>query len=596
MSDAAAREPRLARLAAYALVLAMAGLSAWSATRESATYDEPMHIGAGYAHLALGDFRLDIGAPPAAKLLSALAIRPLNPPLPLDSPAWRRGDPWVFGHRFVFAEGFGNRILLAARLPGIALGALLCLAVRAWAAELWGWRAGLLALFLTALNPELLAHSHYANSDFAIAFATTLFLWGAWRFAGNPSARNGAWAAGAFALAAVSKLSFPALVPMAAPLLVAAVWQRGRRAGRSGADRMARRLIRLGLATVAATWAVVWALHGFRYEAAVEAGLGQPLRLERMLPAGSRTRAALEVLRDRRLLPEAYVLGLGLVAATPEVPRQTFLAGEVREGGRYSYFPAVIALKTPIPLLLLAAVAALGLFGARRPSPPLAHWAITVPIAVYVAISIGFGLNIGYRHLLPVLPLAAVLAGGAATVPLNGRSARLAALVLAGWTAWGTLRIAPHFLSYFNELAGGALGGTRLLADSNCDWGQDFDELVRYLRRERAASVKLSYFGTGLHDVDGVELLLLPSVTSGSFPARMTDRIAAGDLLAVSVTNLRRVYFKDPDAFRMIVDLPGVESPIGFARLLEHLERDYRPVARAGYSIFVYRLTPEHRR
>ena len=36
-----------------------------------------------------------------------------------------------------------------------------------------------------------------------------------------------------------------------------------------------------------------------------------------------------------------------------------------------------------------------------------------------------------------------------------------------------TLAIHPHYLSYFNALAGGPEDGYNVLIDSNVDWGQD---------------------------------------------------------------------------------------------------------------------------
>jgi hypothetical protein len=55
--------------------------------------------------------------------------------------------------------------------------------------------------------------------------------------------------------------------------------------------------------------------------------------------------------------------------------------------------------------------------------------------------------------------------------------------------------VAPRYLQFFNELAGGAEGGHRWLIDSNIDWGQDLIRLREHLERERIESVSLAYFG-----------------------------------------------------------------------------------------------------
>src|SRR5262249_10836750 len=73
-----------------------------------------------------------------------------------------------------------------------------------------------------------------------------------------------------------------------------------------------------------------------------------------------------------------------------------------------------------------------------------------------------------------------------------------------GGLAWGGLAaqalavasIHPYELSYFNVLAGGPIGGRRILADSNLDWGQGL-KLLAQLQRHRPEfrNLTLFYFG-----------------------------------------------------------------------------------------------------
>jgi hypothetical protein len=164
------------------------------------------------------------------------------------------------------------------------------------------------------------------------------------------------------------------------------------------------------------------------------------------------------------------------------------------------------------------------------------------------------------------------------------------------WYVAGAMWVAPHFLSYFNEIAGGASGGSRYLADSNIDWGQDLDELGRYCRSRGIVKIKLSYFGTASPETAGVPYLMLPSVTSGWKTRSSANSVEAGDVVAVSVTNLRRVYFRNPEDFPIRVDLPGRSGWMGFGSFLAYLDEHYRPFGRAGYSILIFKLTPEYER
>lgn len=576
------------------LVVLHGALSLWSATRESATYDEVAHIGAGYSHLVLSDWRSDVAQAPIPKLLAALAIRGLDPPIPVERAAWKACSFWVFGFEFLYGSGQGRALLLRARLPFIALGMLLVVAVFAWAREAWGSTAGLVAAFLAALNPELLAHSHYANSDLPIALVTTVYLWGLWRFVRRPTLAHGAWVAAAFAVAAVTKYSFPILVPASLAVAVLALaWRE--RAGEVAASRLLlRRLVVLCVAGIAAAVFAAWASCGFRAKAAMGPDLDPPLTIERMLPEGTMSRSLLLMLRDRELLPEAYATGVAYTIYTPSESRHTFLLGRSREGGTWLYFPVALAIKTPIPLLVLAF---LGTALRRRDEEaPLARSALLAPIAVYAGTAMIFGYNIGYRHLLPLLPLLCVLAGRTALLALATRGRMLAAAGILAWQAAGTAWVAPHFLSYFNEIGGGPTRGNRWLADSNCDWGQDLDELGRWCEREGVGRVKLSYFGNASMEAAGLDPLGLPGVTSTWRPGEWAQSVEAGDVVAISVTNLRLVYFPDRAQFPTRVDLPGLTGTMGFGHLVRHLETRYRPAARAGYSIVVYRLEREFER
>ncbi len=65
-----------------------------------------------------------------------------------------------------------------------------------------------------------------------------------------------------------------------------------------------------------------------------------------------------------------------------------------------------------------------------------------------------------------------------------------------------SLLIWPHYLAYFNPIAGGPRNGYRHLIDSSLDWGQDLPGLKKWLEDHKddpgwLGEVYLSYFGTG---------------------------------------------------------------------------------------------------
>ena len=66
--------------------------------------------------------------------------------------------------------------------------------------------------------------------------------------------------------------------------------------------------------------------------------------------------AAVGLVRRSGLLPEAYLYGFLRFLAHTEA-RPAFLWGERSETGWWYYFPVSFALKTPLPLIVLLAVA-----------------------------------------------------------------------------------------------------------------------------------------------------------------------------------------------------------------------------------------------
>jgi hypothetical protein len=178
-----------------------------------------------------------------------------------------------------------------------------------------------------------------------------------------------------------------------------------------------------------------------------------------------------------------------------------FLFGELSSEGWWYYHLAAFAVKTPIPLLIFF-VLALVAWAAGR-SRGSREYCLVLPVLILFASNALFNsLQIGVRHVLPALPLLIVLASPWLADALGGiaragkaRAVGIAAAALFAWYAIGTVAVAPRYLQYFNELAGGPGGGHRVPVDSNIDWGQDLLRLREYMTREGVEQVDLAYFG-----------------------------------------------------------------------------------------------------
>jgi hypothetical protein len=289
--------------------------------------------------------------------------------------------------------------------------------------------------------------------------------------------------------------------------------------------------------------------------------------------------------QKHRLLPEAFIFGFAHDEMKSHA-RGTFLLGNYSNTGFHSYFFNAFLLKTPLPALLLI-ITALVLSLLRCVKRRLAPIFLLVPAALYFLVAVTSHLNLGIRHLLPIYPFLYVLAGGL-VLELDRwrRTTRIVALLVmvgaivvssrivffpAPGLKWQT--VAPHYLAYFNELAGGPANGFKELADSNLDWGQDLKNLKLWLVAHGIKDpIYLCYFGMADPCYYQIAHYNMPGGCLFE-PQVGFDVLQPGGLIAISATNLQGVYLSpaEQDAWR---------------RILEHAVL----VDTVGYSIFIFKF------
>ncbi len=190
-----------------------------------------------------------------------------------------------------------------------------------------------------------------------------------------------------------------------------------------------------------------------------------------------------------------------------------------------------------------------------------------------------------------------VLGGGHARAVVVG-----VGLVL---TALATAAIHPHYLAYFNVVSGGPGRGSEHLIDSNLDWGQDLVNLRDWLRENAPGEkVGLAYFGQINPNIlilrdEGFPWFLAPSAPGALRPMQPIERLEGSPprlvpgLYAVSASFVRGLPYALYDSSMRVANLyPGWDSrntDIPAYTYFQELE----PVAKVGYSIFVYRVTEE---
>ena len=507
----------------------------------SQTFDEAVHLAAGYSYLSTGDFRLNAAHPPLSKQLAALPLylfyRPKFKP---DRELWKEAAEWKIGLDFLYHGADSHeRVLTICRMPNLLLGAALIALVGWWSRRLWGTASGLVAMAVAAFDPNLIAHSSLITPDLAIGFFYFSTFYLCWEYAGSPSGWRLVAVGVSTGCALASKhTALILLLPLCLVFLLTDAAK---------------------LSDERDSW---WSLRRLRRAA---------------VPLGGVAIVALLLLSMVHLFFSVPTWITGFIGHLrgPAVP--VFFLGEISTEGWWLYFPLALVLKTPVGTLLMLLLSLL-LWGTGKRLERRHLLFIALPITVYFLAIVLARVNVGVRYLLPIYPFLFLLCSRLATIrfsaPIPGLLARSVLIGLPiALSISSSLGVAPHQLAYFNSLAGGPAKGASYLGDSNLDWGQDLENLRAFLEEEQVPMVYLSYFGTAPPGSYGIRYQFLPG-----FPAPLEDPSrdllpphSSKELLAISVNNLHGTYLPDKNLYGWL--------------------RAYSPMARIGYSIYVYDLT-----
>lgn len=499
--------PAVRRRAIQALVIGLMGAQAAMIARlavlQSPNIDELAHIAAGMATWQYGLFDVYIVNPPLVRAVATLPVLAM----PHES-AW--GDfehapqprpEFVLGAQFVEShpDGWGC-FLTAARLallPFAVLGAACCYL---WANDLFGRKAGLLALALWCFSPNILTWSSVVCTDGPAAGAGVAAGYAFWRWLKLQCWPRALLAGVALAAALLTKMTW--LVLLGVWPIVFCIWTILSPGGRVHA-RVGRQFVAM---LVLAVYLVNFA-YGFD-GAVVE--LGDFSFHSRLFAGGpadagegvARNRFAIGPLRWLRVpLPASYVRGIDLQRCDFETGSPSYLFGEWSDHGWWYYYLVGLALKVPLGTWGLGIVSAGmvaydlrrhralrrgggALATIRRGSACDQIAVLASAIAVLALVSSQDGFSSHFRYVLPVLPLAFVWLSQVARHLGRERPILTASvLCLFVWSVGSSLAAFPHTMTYFNELAGGSARGHEFMLGSSFSWAQDQFYLKEWLEQ-----------------------------------------------------------------------------------------------------------------
>ena len=500
--------------------LLLAGLFAIqivSALSESATIDEPTHLAAGVSYWRTGDFRLNPEHPALVKLLVSLPAVLAGAQLPTNDPSWEAADDFRFGSVFLYSNSLKPETLLfLGRLPIILLSVAFGLCLFVWTKRRFDSLAGLAVTAGYVFDPSVQAHGHLVTTDLAAALAffgvIVVLDW----YLKTPTIKRGWMLAIVFAVAQLVKFSLIVLW-LIVPLVFLLRWWYDRRQqapARWSAKKLFGLIGQLVLTTLVLSFISyggelkkpiddpnIATLYQKRAEIAAAPDFNKLSAFDQSIinltdpqsESGQRIQTSLGRIR---IPAYSYLSGLVAVIGHNHGGHSAYLIGEQSSSGWWYYFPVAWLTKTPLGILVLILIGAVWwlrdfvIRNGRRLNS-FDSILLTAPVLVYLFFALISNLNLGIRHLLPILPFGYGLVAFVLVKAWQGRSKALR------WAAGGLfalgllapLRNLPHPITYYSELIGGTQKSYKFVMDSNLDWGQSIAEASRYIKQN---SIQLS--------------------------------------------------------------------------------------------------------
>jgi dolichyl-phosphate-mannose-protein mannosyltransferase len=445
-------------LAIFSFILANS-----AARTKSLTYDEPTFIVSGYSYLDNKEITLNPEAPPFLQVLIALPLKFLN----LQSPDYSHAD-YKVGKEIAFANVFINNnkdklgeISFWSRLPVQLLLALLVIMTGLFVSSLAGSVPAMAASALVALSPNLIAHGQLATTDLGCTVFMFISVYifyiairaGNYKYWGLCGLMTG--------IALLSKYTALLLVPI---FLIFTLYE-------IIFNKRCKAALFRGLALLAFFVLLILCVgYGFR--------------------------------------PWLYLQGLSQLYGD-HIDYQHYLFGKIFAEPVWYYYFAALFVKTPVSTLLLIIISVYVTLR-YRPNRDVVVY-LLIPAGIIMFICCFDRTNLGLRRILPAYPFLLSYISFAYFYPKSGKLKIVLFNILLAWNVAAVISVYPHYISYFNVLAGGARNGPEFLDNSSIDWGQDLPALVEWQNNNFPDEpVNLMYFGTINPELYGLYFRFIP--------------------------------------------------------------------------------------
>ncbi|MFN7160684.1 MAG: phospholipid carrier-dependent glycosyltransferase [Candidatus Gracilibacteria bacterium] len=462
---------------------------------DSVTIDEVAHIVSGYSTLTNLNYNLNIEHPPLVKVISAIPL--LFQDIDYKLPGLRMPNQWQEGNKILFESGNNiDDILFWTRFAVLIFHGLLLFVCGVLFKKFLTPTWSLIALFFLAFEPNIFAHSRYVTTDVGIALFSVISLLLTAVFMRDPTHKNALYLGLGLGGVLLTKFSGVLLTLYIFVILLIFSFITYKYD-----KEKSKNIFKNTLNTASVAAFCVYIVYTFF-------NINTPISQLRSFVNTSLMPAPIKQLElifsdytFTKAIP-SYLSGLDYAGnrsiQRSEVTGTQFLDGEYGTMGKgwWYYFPKAWLYKESPAILILTLLGAaiLGLSLWKKKKIETALLLMLGFSGLYLLLSLLSTLNIGIRHIAPVLALTPVIG-----VWIISRWEYAHKYILIGIliltqcvTIYSTY---PFYLSYFNDFSGGSLNGYKHLSDSNVDWGQNLKRLSVWAEQQGIDAIYVDYWG-----------------------------------------------------------------------------------------------------
>ena len=426
-----------------------------SVSYDDVTYDEQDHLNYG-VQILKGKSGKKV---PGADFNSTMPVTAFN--------ALPRAVEQLFEPGLQKTDG-GRNDVKAGRYVSIAFGLVLLVYLFAFGKAVAGPAAGCWAMFLGAIDPNLLAHSRLVTTDLYGTLGFIAALYHLYRWLVCKERNQFYFFCIAIAIAQVCKVNNMLLYPVCfiAMLFYRPAYFSWRRfAWQAFVFLVVHYLV---INTAFLFYQTGLALKYYEFRSTFFQTLQQSWFSSFPLP-----------------LPKSFVDTFDLVQYERETFAGTasnYLLGELRyKAGFWWYYVICFMVKTPLITQLLLVVSLILAWRQNASRKPLLVF-FFIPLVLLLFFVSSSAVQGGYRYLLPLLSLSFVVAGAVIAKYADGRIKK-SMLILGAILMIPALIAFPNYIAYTSEWLWPKRHAYRYVSDSNLNWGQRQYRIKEILRQ-----------------------------------------------------------------------------------------------------------------